>query len=88
MNDQLPASAHAVACFDPILPQWNELPRPVRAAPACMIVGRPEVDRAERARMIAEAAYFRAEKRGFAPGAELDDWLAAEADIDRMAGSH
>lgn len=31
--------------------------------------------------MIAEAAYFRAEKRGFAPGHELEDWLAAEAEI-------
>ena len=29
---------------------------------------------------IAVAAYFRAEKRGFAPGRELDDWLAAEAE--------
>jgi hypothetical protein len=33
--------------------------------------------------MIREAAYFRAERRGFAQGAELDDWLAAEAEIDR-----
>jgi len=24
---------------------------------------------------IAEAAYFRAERRGFAPGHELEDWL-------------
>ena len=32
-------------------------------------------------RMIAEAAYYRAEKRGFAPGFELDDWRAAEAQI-------
>jgi hypothetical protein len=30
---------------------------------------------------IAEAAYFRAEKRNFAPGAEVDDWLAAEQQI-------
>lgn len=30
---------------------------------------------------IAEAAYYRAEKRGFAPGRELDDWFAAEAEI-------
>jgi hypothetical protein len=30
---------------------------------------------------IAEAAYYRAERRGFAPGNEVDDWLAAEADI-------
>jgi hypothetical protein len=28
--------------------------------------------------MIAEASYYLAEARGFAPGSELDDWLAAE----------
>ena len=32
--------------------------------------------------MIAEAAYFLAEARGFAAGCELDDWLRAEAEID------
>jgi hypothetical protein len=31
--------------------------------------------------MICEAAYFRAEKRGFTPGAEAEDWLAAEAEV-------
>lgn len=36
----------------------------------------------ERLRYIAEAAYYRAEKRGFAPGGELDDWLEAEAEVD------
>lgn len=36
----------------------------------------------DRYRMIAEAAYFRAEQRGFSPGNELDDWLAAEIEID------
>jgi hypothetical protein len=30
---------------------------------------------------IAEAAYFHAERRDFAPGHELDDWLAGEAEI-------
>lgn len=30
--------------------------------------------------MIAVAAYFRAEQRGFAPGHEMDDWLQAEAE--------
>jgi DUF2934 family protein len=38
------------------------------------------VDSARQA-MIAEAAYYLAEKRGFAPGRELDDWLSAETDI-------
>lgn len=36
----------------------------------------------QRHAMIAEAAYYRAQRRGFAPGAELQDWLAAEAEID------
>lgn len=35
-----------------------------------------------RAALIAEAAYFRAEKRGFAPGNETEDWLAAESEVD------
>ncbi len=32
--------------------------------------------------MIAEAAYYRAEQRGFAPGNEMSDWLQAEADVE------
>ena len=31
--------------------------------------------------MIAEAAYFMAENRGFIAGHELDDWLKAEKEI-------
>ena len=38
-----------------------------------------------RAQMIAEAAYFHAERRGFAPDNELADWLQAEADVDGLA---
>ncbi|HEX5460984.1 MAG TPA: DUF2934 domain-containing protein [Steroidobacteraceae bacterium] len=38
-------------------------------------------DPAHRHTMIAEAAYYRAEKRHFEPGHELDDWLQAEAEI-------
>ena len=34
-----------------------------------------------RHRRIAEAAYYRAQERGFAPGQEEDDWTAAEKDI-------
>lgn len=33
-------------------------------------------------RMIAEAAYFRAEKRGFAGGDPVDDWFTAEVEIE------
>ena len=40
----------------------------------------PEVRRL----MIAEAAYYCAEQRGFEPGHELEDWLEAEARIDLL----
>jgi Protein of unknown function (DUF2934) len=40
----------------------------------------------DRRRMIAEAAYFRAEQRGFVPGSELEDWLAAELEVDALLG--
>jgi hypothetical protein len=37
--------------------------------------------------MLADAAYRRAEQRGFEPGHELDDWLAAEMELEqRLAG--
>jgi hypothetical protein len=32
-------------------------------------------------RMIAEAAYYLAQKRGFSGGHALDDWLAAEQQV-------
>lgn len=34
--------------------------------------------------MIRTAAYFRAQRRNFAPGHEFEDWLAAEAEIDAV----
>ncbi len=36
--------------------------------------------------LIAEAAYRLAESRGFAPGHELEDWLAAEREVDERMG--
>lgn len=43
---------------------------------------KPGMHPEERHRRIHELAYRRAEARGFAPGAELDDWLSAERDFD------
>ena len=34
--------------------------------------------------MVQKAAYYRAERRGFQPGHELEDWLAAEGEIDEQ----
>ena len=38
-------------------------------------------DVAQQEAMIAKAAYFKAMQRDFVAGHEMDDWLAAEADI-------
>ena len=38
----------------------------------------------ERQRMIREAAYARYARRNFAEGHALEDWLAAEAEVDRL----
>ena len=38
--------------------------------------------------MIAQAAYFIAEQRGFEPGHEVDDWLQAEAQIYDQLAAH
>jgi hypothetical protein len=40
----------------------------------------PEARRA----LIAENAYLRAERRGFEPGHETEDWLAAETEVDAL----
>jgi hypothetical protein len=37
--------------------------------------------------LIAELAYFRALKRGFAPGHEMEDWLEAEAEFEQRHGT-
>jgi hypothetical protein len=36
----------------------------------------------QRRQMIAEAAYFRAEKRGFNGGDPVQDWIEAETEVD------
>ncbi len=39
-----------------------------------------------RHRMISEAAYQLYAERGYVDGLELDDWLQAEAEVDRSLG--
>lgn len=59
-------------------------PVPAVLAAAVSAVGSGgEITLEARSRMIAEAAYYIAERRGFEPGYEFEDWLAAEAEVDR-----
>jgi len=50
--------------------------RPVRMAKKP-----PAATAASAQTMIAEAAYYRAERRGFIPGFAMEDWLAAEHEV-------
>jgi hypothetical protein len=52
------------------------LPRPDAAACAA-------IDPQTRHEPIAQAAYFRSQHRGFAPGHEQEDWCAAEMEVNR-----
>lgn len=40
------------------------------------------IDPADRRQLVAKEAYYLAERRGFAPGSEVEDWVAAEAMVE------
>lgn len=50
------------------------------SGPVCVI----SMTAIDRDSMISMAAYYRAERRNFEPGRELEDWLAAESEIDAL----
>lgn len=54
----------------------------IKAAPSVVMDDEPLPGAPDRLEYIATSAYYRAEARGFMPGEELDDWLAAEAEYD------
>ncbi|NCA69983.1 MAG: DUF2934 domain-containing protein [Sphingobacteriia bacterium] len=57
------------------------------SAPSISLSSIAKVSDHERLHMIAEAAYYRAEKRNFAPGHEAEDWAAAEREIDELVAN-
>ena len=60
--------------------------KPVKNSAEAQTTSVPVLTAHEREKFIAQAAYFRAEKRGFAPGCELQDWIEAEAEVLRLIG--
>jgi hypothetical protein len=75
---RVPAAAPKTPARPKAAPPKAATPRKAAAEPPAA-TARPEgPDRGEMVRM---AAYFRAERRGFAPGHELEDWIAAEAEV-------
>lgn len=58
--------------------------RAVAKAPAAPKAGKPAISAAKRRHYIEVAAYYIAERRGFAGGSAADDWRTAEAEIDLL----
>ncbi len=54
-------------------------PTPAPNGPSTGASSEPPSSTDEFQAQVAEAAYFLAERRGFSPGFEMEDWLAAEA---------
>jgi len=46
--------------------------------------GAASVGTEDRHAMIPQRAYLRAERRGFQPGYEMEDWLAAEREVESV----
>jgi hypothetical protein len=68
-----------------VLAVWNDPSRNIAHPPvAGSARGTPLIPASLRHDMIRDAAYFRAEARGFVPGNEIEDWLAAEQDIEEL----
>ena len=60
-------------------------PKPAVAKKAAVVA--KKLDAAQRANYVEVAAFYIAERRGFAAANPMDDWLAAEAEIDRLIAS-
>jgi len=82
MNGQRCSRAVPGARIPPILPQTTENPFAV-IADIRRSTGSRSLSAEERDRVIAQVAYYRAMRRGFAPGGELEDWLIAEREVSR-----
>ena len=71
-------------------PAKSPAPAAAKAAPVkpdvlpTQTAAKRALDPQVRLRMIAEAAYYIAEKRGFIHGHHDADWAAAEQQVDRM----
>jgi len=55
-------------------------PAPAAKAPAAPAT-KGSIDARERYQLVAREAYYLAEKRGFAAGREMEDWIAAEKTV-------
>ena len=84
-----PKAASATARRTPRGPAASKKKSPVRTAddnpPTARDPRRPaaaKITEERRQAMVAERAYYKAERRGFVGGDRLQDWFEAEAEVD------
>ena len=83
-NAKTAKSAKGADAQDAALDQAKPDPKPVETGRIKDVsVTVTSRHREDRHASIALAAYFRSESRGFAPGHEVEDWLAAEEEVDQ-----
>jgi len=75
----------ATSASMPTTLETRAVPLPAEAAAAPL--GQDPIDPAQRHAMIAETAFLIAQARSFTPSQELDDWLAAEREIEQRLSS-
>jgi hypothetical protein len=90
-----PKPAAAPVTVPPVANEVSATARPAKPATkptttkaATATPARTQVSEDTRRGMIAEAAYLRAERRGFAPGGEHEDWMAAEREVDALLNAN
>jgi cell division septation protein DedD len=81
--------ANSVTQAKPVTPSSTPTPAPAATTTTAATPPRRRAKLAQvsadiRRAMIAESAYLRSERRGFVPGFEEQDWLAAEKEIDTL----
>jgi hypothetical protein len=75
---KVPAAAKA-----PVAKKASPAKPKASATPAA----KPALNAEQRNHYVEVAAFYIAERRGFAPGNAADDWCAAEAEVDRLIAS-
>jgi DUF2934 family protein len=85
-TDMARRGSNAQATADPALrTQELESARELTSAPRVAVIQSDmQASGSAMHQQVAEAAYYLAEQRGFAPGSEEADWLAAEAQIKAL----
>jgi hypothetical protein len=79
-------SASPAKTKSPPKPRASKAKKAEPTAKSATVSATLEISEDVRRGMIAEAAYLRAERRGFAGGheKEREDWIAAEAEVDGL----